>query len=762
MFSQRLVLQAVDVELTTGENFKQFEIIIAEEIESLVGTVVGFHGFRDSFEVLDTLALVDESGMEERWYGRLGETAKELRQVNASSNPVSRTLYQTGYVFDSFGRMIELTYPDGEVLTYLYDTGGLLKRAEGVKRGNRYVYVDKLLYDEFGQRTEFTYGNNVKTTYAYDPLTRRLTHLWTKEPTKGRVIQDIVYAYDLVGNILDITNTAPIPAGGEIGGPTEHHYTYDDLYQLTTANGLHQADPGKKTNYTNNLAYDTIGNITGKIQTHLILGTNGSQQPRETNYNMTYLYNPQNKPHAVRDAGDKLYSYDDNGNMTGWTSKTTNSARTIIWNEENRVKSISDFGSGTAFLYDDSGERVVKGGGGNETVYLNRFYSLKNGDLGSKHVFAGETRVCTKLEKDGGSITSGVPGTVAIINSQGILQAYNRGRGSHRGIGRRLVTSGTTTTSTGTTDTTTTNPPTEKFAYFYHPDHLGSSSFITDDYGAVYQELEYFPYGETWVEEGGSGQMPMYRFTGKELDPETGLYYYGARYFDPVLSRWISADPILEKYLPNVNDTRQTEQKDWKPERDLPGIGGVFNPINMNMYSYAGSNPIKFVDPDGNDIELSIGSEIKEINVPQSAPAVVDRLVNNTVNPAIRDINKVTQHTIRTELQGSVKIAPSVDNNKIGGKMTADFKLGDGTFSMSGEVKGSGNVKATTGYTIPLTKEFNLTIGGEYSHDPSLVGAPGDNVGKISISIGSGGNNSSGLPSLISNKLPEPTRIDMK
>jgi len=93
---------------------------------------------------------------------------------------------------------------------------------------------------------------------------------------------------------------------------------------------------------------------------------------------------------------------------------------------------------------------------------------------------------------------------------------------------------------------------------------LGSSSFITDDAGAVYQHLEYFPYGETWVEDGGTGQMPMYRFTGKELDPETGLYYYGARYYDPVLSRWISADPILGKLLPTGDKRR---------DQSLPGMG---------------------------------------------------------------------------------------------------------------------------------------------------------------------------------------------
>jgi len=72
---------------------------------------------------------------------------------------------------------------------------------------------------------------------------------------------------------------------------------------------------------------------------------------------------------------------------------------------------------------------------------------------------------------------------------------------------------------------------------------------------------------------------------------ETGLYYYGARYYDSRLSRWISADPALDKYLPNGNN-------------NLQGMGGVFNSVNLDVYHYAGLNPIKFTDPDGNCMEM--------------------------------------------------------------------------------------------------------------------------------------------------------------
>jgi RHS repeat-associated protein len=84
-------------------------------------------------------------------------------------------------------------------------------------------------------------------------------------------------------------------------------------------------------------------------------------------------------------------------------------------------------------------------------------------------------------------------------------------------------------------------------------------------------------------------------FTGKEPDPETGLYYYGARYLDPKTSRWISGDPALGDYLPvaPVNDEAK------KRNGNLPGMGGVFNVVNMHAYHYAGNNPVVYVDPDG-------------------------------------------------------------------------------------------------------------------------------------------------------------------
>ncbi|MBP3708843.1 MAG: RHS repeat-associated core domain-containing protein, partial [Treponema sp.] len=104
--------------------------------------------------------------------------------------------------------------------------------------------------------------------------------------------------------------------------------------------------------------------------------------------------------------------------------------------------------------------------------------------------------------------------------------------------------------------------------------------------GNEYQRLEYTPYGELWIEKTSpvkETKFLPYKFTGKERDEETGLYYYGARYLDAKYSRWLSADPALGEYMGGTSS----------------GEGGIFNTINFNLYHYAGNNPIKYIDPDG-------------------------------------------------------------------------------------------------------------------------------------------------------------------
>ena len=80
----------------------------------------------------------------------------------------------------------------------------------------------------------------------------------------------------------------------------------------------------------------------------------------------------------------------------------------------------------------------------------------------------------------------------------------------------------------------------ENLQFYYHSDHLGSSSYITNLDGEVVQHIEYVPFGEVFIEERNNIWNTPYLFNAKEFDEETGLYYYGARYYDSRLSLWIS------------------------------------------------------------------------------------------------------------------------------------------------------------------------------------------------------------------------------
>ena len=137
--------------------------------------------------------------------------------------------------------------------------------------------------------------------------------------------------------------------------------------------------------------------------------------------------------------------------------------------------------------------------------------------------------------------------------------------------------------------------------YYYHSDHLGSASLISDYKGDEYQRLEYTPYGETWVEKTQNTGLEFlpYKFTAKELDEETGLYYYGARYLDPKYSMWLSTDPALGEYMAGSD----------------AGLGGVYNSVNLNLYHYANNNPVKYTDPTGRNAKYSINDEEQTVTI---------------------------------------------------------------------------------------------------------------------------------------------------
>ena len=543
------------------------------------------------------LSVTDASGTFEYEYGKLGETTKETRTLSThlnGNNPTETAVME--YQSDYLGRMQYIVYPDGEKVAYGYDRGGQVISVTGSNYGNEFNYVTNILYDQYGQRTRIDYGNGTFTEYSYDPARRWLDAIKTQGKW-GQTYQNIKYSFDAVGNVLGYENDCLQTSGNY---STKQIFSYDSLYQLIKADGetiynpYQSSVPEFKSNYTQTFTFDSIGlgNMTSKVSLESIT-------PQKTigdnlNYSFKYVYD-ENFAHRLVHAGERYYKYDANGNIVceqdgafdgsdetvtyhkitqeaddvystdyGWglfkeedksgggngKANRAKYKRTYKWNERNQLVSSVDDNYSTAYVYGQDGQRSNKYTQNSETLYFNKMWTHHTdsgnsvyGGQTAKNIYLGDTRIVTKLNS-GGEPT---------YNEEYYKQ------------------------------------------YYYHSDHLGSASLITDYKGDEYQRIEYTPYGETWVEKTsniGLEYLP-YRFTGKEIDEETGLYYYGARYLDSRYSRWISTDPALGEYIPSAGKTTVNEAS------KLAGQGGAFNFVNLNLYHYATNNPIRYIDPDG-------------------------------------------------------------------------------------------------------------------------------------------------------------------
>ena len=584
----------------------------------------------------------DGTGAIEYFYGKMGEVTKTRRTLIVPNQAIAT--YVTQWTYDSHNRLLEMIYPDEEKITYTYDLGGQLTNVHGYKSYG-YDYVNRIGYDKFGQRTYMKYCNGAETFYTYEPQRRRLQGL--KVNAGGNTIMDNAYAYDAVSNVLGVTNGAALPQSGKAGGQMSHAYTYDALYRLSSATGTYTGADSKTASYTLSMGYDNMHRITSKSQ-HLTQDNLQFDGTLNVGYDLTYTYgqdegkkfqldNVTDVNYRTETAPDEdgkvtnshAYEYDANGNLvyvnTGRVKKdggTDEKAheRKLKWDEENRLLASDDDGFVTNYWYDADGERTVKTSGESEQVYVNSEFAggrtntakfslyvspylvANQGGRYTKHIYIGGERIVSKIGdfasygpdprriEYAGSEADAVTVDYDVKYSQQ-LQAikdnyatfgvpyngtdnddYVNGEGFCCDDGSLEAAQANAVAQANALDGNFHEGDAyENLQFYYHSDHLGSASYITNLDGEVVQHVEYVPFGEVFIEERNNTWNTPYLFNAKEFDEETGLYYYGARYYDPRLSLWMSTDPMEGKYP------------------------------NITSYCYSNNNPIKYIDPDGND-----------------------------------------------------------------------------------------------------------------------------------------------------------------
>jgi RHS repeat-associated protein len=504
-------------------------------------------------------------------YDFKGNPLEKVRQVIADSEltatekyvvdwgglavPLDAKEYVTGLLYDGLNRVRKSILPEDvdeerKEMVPSYNRAGALEAItfDGTP------YVRHIAYNAKGQRVLLAMGNGMMTRYAYDAMNYRLLRIRTEryeeedheyDPQNGSTKQDCAYEYDLGGSILKIKERVSDCGitGTMLGAHAlDRTFQYDPLKRLLQATGRESntqnntdhwnekgklAPPNDPTNpnaehtraYTQNFQYDKVGNI-------LQLG----HQADSNNYNRHYRYatginhleqldNNGGTPTVYAD-----FTYDEAGNQL-----TINTDRFFEWDAADQLRYFKiDDGTTVSvqahYLYagGDRVKKLVRDQQGNvevtvyiDGVYEHRYRKDSVGDVEEEqnvlHVMDGRSRIATVRLGDA-------------MDDPGPPVKYNL------------------------------------------EDHLGTSTTRLTDDGTIIDREEYYPFGESSLR---TFEKKRYRYVGKELDSESGLYYYGARYYAAWVGRFISVDPLAGKYA------------------------------QLAPYNYAGNRPIGDLDIDG-------------------------------------------------------------------------------------------------------------------------------------------------------------------
>lgn len=575
--------------------------------------------------------VTDNEGWEKFSYDARGRVVKSTRYLSKNS-----TSYTTETTYDDADRVREVKYPGTSAarVGYDYDSGGNLARVFHLNGSvtNEYFYVAGQ-FNALGQALTFaTASSNLWTTNTYYANSKRMSA--TTTASGGVTRQNLGYTYDNVSNLKGIWDSGY--AG--TASATMTNLVYDDFHRLT---GLTSPQWGTKT-----YAYNAYGNMMTNSEagsgqytyagssssSYRVTSANGKSYAYDGNGNMTtrgsqtLTYNAENKLIGVTNGATvTTFGYAEGG------------AR--LW--RNGSGGLTVWIGGLYEVRPDGKVLCHVNVGGKRIATFEP--SILTASLPVKYPWVvasvnGLDRALTWSLREGRA-----PVTVMVLTLLGILLASLLARGGVRVLGRArdglvdilarptfkhtpqwwqelLISLAEQLPATATGErsgdspfgirhsqfrlpfwqqalstwlivalilgTTPTNLQAQTYSpvfYYYLDDHLGSSSVLTDRSGVVVQRYTYTGYGRTQYQNNTSAYSMERMFTGQQLDDETGLYFYNARYYDPELGRFIQPDTLVQ--------------------HDADGQ-------SLNRYTYCRGNPLRYADSTGHFVELLVAALI--------------------------------------------------------------------------------------------------------------------------------------------------------
>jgi RHS repeat-associated protein len=525
-----------------------------------------------------------------------------LRVDQKGSAPSDSTQWRTRtFTYDSLSRLLTATNPESGTITYSYDADGTLlqKTSPAPNQTGTATQTVSYCYDALHRVTGKGYGAQScplatpVVTYTYDSGTNAKGHLTSLTDQAGGAS----YTYDILGRLT--SETRPI-AG--VSKSTSYTYNLDGsvktltypsgrvvTYTPDSAGRLVSALDGNGTQYVSNATYYASGGEYQLFMPHIYFRTDLNPRFQVSRY---YSDNGQVNSFFI----DKTYSYgplhQDNGNVMSITNnKDSNRSQTFTYDALNRISSGSSsantgtYSWGENYSIDAWGNLQMspmsgKAHGGNFTLSGN----VQNRPTGMAYDAAGNLMSYA-------SATYNYDPENRLASTAGMSYIYD-------GNGERVLKSNTSTGAAvkrywsmgGNTlaEGDGSGILTAEYIYFggkriaridlpantvhyYLSDHLGSTSLIASAAGTIEDESDYYPFGTEIVVTAGPNS---YKFTGKERDSETGLDYFGARYYSNGMGRFTSADPS-----------------------HLSALFG--NPQTWNRYTYAYNNPLRLTDENG-------------------------------------------------------------------------------------------------------------------------------------------------------------------